>query len=77
MFTVKAIMGHADLEELAGYVQRTPEARAKLLASQGEHNALTVIDGVGRLVGLTATTRRSRMLRATMEQTYPDQRIQF
>ncbi|HEY3712849.1 MAG TPA: hypothetical protein VGL64_25955 [Amycolatopsis sp.] len=48
MFTVKAIMGRADLEELTGYVQRAPEARAKLLASRGEHNALTVIDGVGQ-----------------------------
>ncbi|MEV4604831.1 tyrosine-type recombinase/integrase [Amycolatopsis sp. NPDC049253] len=47
VFAVKAIMGHADLEELAGYVQRTPEARAKLLAALGERAELKSVPDVG------------------------------
>lgn len=48
VFTVKAIMGHADLDQLAEYVQRTPESRAKLLAALGERTELSVVDGMGR-----------------------------
>lgn len=46
-FTVKRIMGHADLEELEGYVQETPEARAKLLAALGEKPPLKVVEQPG------------------------------
>lgn len=46
-FTVKRIMGHADLEELEGYVQETPEARAKLLAALGETPPLKVVEQPG------------------------------
>ncbi|WP_409466322.1 tyrosine-type recombinase/integrase [Amycolatopsis sp. GA6-003] len=35
-FAVQRVMGHADLEELAGYVQETPEADSRMLAALGE-----------------------------------------
>ncbi|PXY25169.1 hypothetical protein BAY59_24400 [Prauserella coralliicola] len=47
VFAVKRVMGHADLDELAGYVQETPQARAKMLAALGEPTPLTVVDPRG------------------------------
>lgn len=46
-FQVKRIMGHADLDELAGYVQETPAARAKMLAALGELPPLAAVEDVG------------------------------
>jgi integrase len=47
VFTVKRIMGHSDLEELAGYVQETPQARARMLAALGETSPLKAVDPRG------------------------------
>lgn len=44
VFAVKRIMGHADLEELEGYVQETPQARARILAALGERPALSAVE---------------------------------
>lgn len=44
VFAVQRMMGHADLEELAGYVQETPQARAKMLAALGERPQLLAVD---------------------------------
>ncbi|MCU1685098.1 MAG: xerC [Amycolatopsis sp.] len=43
-FSAKRIMGHSDLEELEGYVQETPAARARMLASLGERPQLAAVD---------------------------------
>lgn len=45
VFAVQRTMGHADLAELSGYVQETPQARARMLAALGEHPALSAVDG--------------------------------
>jgi integrase len=47
VFAVKRLMGHADLEELEGYVQETPAARARLLASLGERPTLAAVEERG------------------------------
>jgi integrase len=44
-FTLQLIMGHADMETTAGYVQMTEAARRKLLAARGEVPGLTVVRG--------------------------------
>jgi len=44
VFQVQRVMGHADLEELAGYVQETSAARSRLLAALGERPQLSVVD---------------------------------
>lgn len=53
-FAVKRIMGHADLDELSGYVQETPQARARMLAALGERPQLSAVEGV---VGSRGTDR--------------------
>ncbi|WP_284746460.1 tyrosine-type recombinase/integrase [Amycolatopsis sp. RTGN1] len=47
---VQRKMGHADLEELAGYVQETEASNAQLLAALGEQQSL-------KAVGSRGTTR--------------------
>lgn len=47
VFSVQRVMGHADLEELAGYVQETPQARARMLAALGERPPLSAVDRRG------------------------------
>ena len=44
VFQVQRVMGHADLDELAGYVQETSSARARMLAALGERPGLSVVD---------------------------------
>lgn len=46
-FTIAAFMGHSNLEETNGYVQRTEAARAKFLAGMGEVAPLTVVGQSG------------------------------
>lgn len=48
VFAVQRAMGHADLDELAGYVQETTAARAKLLAALGDRPTLAPVEDVGR-----------------------------
>ncbi|WP_157606531.1 tyrosine-type recombinase/integrase [Saccharomonospora cyanea] len=50
VFAVQRVMGHADLSELAGYVQETRQARARMLAALGEVAPLAAVDprGPGR-----------------------------
>ncbi|MEU0467194.1 tyrosine-type recombinase/integrase [Amycolatopsis sp. NPDC006131] len=48
VFAVQRVMGHADLDELAGYVQETREARTKMLAALGERAPLSAVEPVGR-----------------------------
>lgn len=45
IFTVQRITGHADLDELAGYVQDSPAARARLLAALGQAQPLQAVTG--------------------------------
>lgn len=47
VFAVQRVMGHADLDELAGYVQETTAARAKMLAALGERPELAAVADVG------------------------------
>jgi integrase len=47
VFAVKRVMGHADLEELEGYVQETPAARSNMLAALGERAPLAVVEDRG------------------------------
>lgn len=47
IFAVQRAMGHADLEELAGYIQETTTARAKMLAALGERQELAAVADVG------------------------------
>lgn len=48
-FTIAAWMGHSDLEETDGYVQRTDAARAKFVAALGEREPLRAVgQGVAR-----------------------------
>lgn len=65
-FAVQRVMGHADLEELAGYVQETPEADSRMLAALGERQPPKVVGrrGTGR-----GTDRRNQTLRTV---TKPD-----
>lgn len=44
-FAVQRITGHADLDELAGYAQDSPAARARLLAALGEQTPLSAVTG--------------------------------
>lgn len=44
VFQVQRVMGHADLDELAGYVMETTASRAKMLAALGERPGLSVVD---------------------------------
>lgn len=51
-YALAEIMGHADLEETAGYVQQTAAARDRLRAARGESVGLSVVEGDG---GVTHT----------------------
>ncbi|WP_409182638.1 hypothetical protein F9C11_40660 [Amycolatopsis sp. VS8301801F10] len=59
-------MGHADLEELAGYVQETPEADSRMLAALGERQPPKAVGSRGTDRG---TDPRNQTLRTV---TKPD-----
>lgn len=54
---VQRITGHADLDELAGYAQDSPEARARLLAALGERVPLAPVEQHGTDSGARGTDR--------------------
>ncbi|HKY58740.1 MAG TPA: tyrosine-type recombinase/integrase [Aeromicrobium sp.] len=44
-FALAEVMGHSDISQTQEYVQRTPAARARLLAALGERPPLAAVDG--------------------------------